>query len=101
MTLLQNNFDQFTLNGPYGFILDSDKETTSGSSWQCFEMADLMNMPEVVAPVLVYLFHQLEKRFDGSPTLLILDEAWLFLDHPLFAQKIREWLKTLRKLNTN
>ena len=28
-----------------------------------------------------------------------MDEAWLFLDNPLFASRIREWLKTLRKKN--
>jgi type IV secretion system protein VirB4 len=49
--------------------------------------------------VLTYLFHRLEERFDGQPTLLILDEAWVFLDHPLFAARIREWLKVLRKKN--
>ncbi len=49
--------------------------------------------------ILTYLFHRLEERFDGRPTLLILDEAWIFLDHPLFAARIREWLKTLRKKN--
>ena len=32
---------------------------------------------------------------------MVLDEAWLFLDHPMFAAKIREWLKTLRKLNVS
>jgi type IV secretion system protein TrbE len=41
----------------------------------------------------------LEARFDGRPTLLILDEAWTFLDDALFAARIREWLKTLRKKN--
>ena len=59
----------------------------------------LMGQVAVVAPVLTYLFHRLEERFDGRPTLLILDEAWIFLDHPLFAARIREWLKTLRKKN--
>ena len=49
--------------------------------------------------MLTYLFHRLEERFDGRPTLLILDEAWLFLDNPLFAARIREWLKVLRKKN--
>jgi hypothetical protein len=49
--------------------------------------------------VLTYLFHRLEARFDGRPTLLILDEAWTFLDDALFAARIREWLKTLRKKN--
>src|SRR3989442_9713357 len=36
-----------------------------------------------------------------SPTLLILDEAWLFLDDPVFAARIRQWLKTLRKKNVD
>ena len=53
----------------------------------------------LIAPVLTYLFHRLEARFDGRPTLLILDEAWTFLDDALFAARIREWLKTLRKKN--
>jgi type IV secretion system protein VirB4 len=58
-----------------------------------------MGRPGAIAPVLTYLFHRLEERFDGAPTLLILDEAWLFLDNPLFAAQIREWLKVLRKKN--
>ena len=52
-----------------------------------------------MAPVLTYIFRSLERRFDGRPTLLVLDEAWLFLDQGAFAAKIREWLKTLRKFN--
>ena len=60
---------------------------------------DLDGPAGAVAPVLTYLFHRLEERFDGRPTLLILDEAWLFLDNPLFAARIREWLKVLRKKN--
>ena len=60
-----------------------------------------MHQPGVVLPVLTYLFHRLEERFDGRPTLLILDEAWVFLDNPLFAARIREWLKVLRKKNVS
>src|SRR3546814_7481566 len=52
-------------------------------------------------PVLTYLFHRLEQRFDGAPTLLVLDEAWTFLDDPVFAGRIREWPKTLRKKNVS
>src|SRR3546814_5931260 len=69
------------------------------SDVQCFETEALMGQTGAVAPVLTYLFHRLEERFDGRPTLLILDEAWIFLDHPLFAARIREWLKVLRKKN--
>ena len=62
-----------------------------------FEMDGLMHHKQLVLPVLTYLFHRLEARFDGRPTLLILDEAWVFLDDPLFAARIREWLKTLER----
>ncbi|MBN0002225.1 DUF853 family protein, partial [Pseudomonas aeruginosa] len=54
-----------------------------------------------VMAVLHYLFARFDERFDGAPTLLILDEAWLFLDDPVFAARIRQWLKTLRKKNVS
>jgi len=60
-----------------------------------------MHSKALVAPVLTYLFHKLEARFDGKPTFLILDEAWVFLDDPMFADRIREWLKVLRKKNVS
>jgi len=60
-----------------------------------------MNTPAIVPPVLSYLFHRLEQRFTGEPTLLILDEAWLFLIDPIFLAKIKEWLKVLRKKNVS
>jgi type IV secretion/conjugal transfer VirB4 family ATPase len=102
--LLQSNalrtaLTAYTLEGPYGRLLDAAEQNLALADVQCFETEALMGQVGVVAPVLTYLFHRLEERFDGRPTLLILDEAWIFLDHPLFAARIREWLKTLRKKN--
>jgi len=102
--LLQSNalrvaLAPYTLEGPYGRLLDAADQTLALADIHCFETEALMAQAGVVAPVLTYLFHRLEARFDGRPTLLILDEAWLFLDHPLFAARIREWLKVLRKKN--
>jgi type IV secretion/conjugal transfer VirB4 family ATPase len=102
--LLQSNalrsaLGAYTLDGPYGNLLDAAESDLAFADVQCFETEALMGQAGVVAPVLTYLFHRLEERFDGRPTLLILDEAWIFLDHPLFAARIREWLKTLRKKN--
>lgn len=91
----------FTLEGPHGRLLDADHESLTLSDTVCFEMEDLMHVKGAAAPVISYLFHRLEQRFCGRPTLLILDEAWLFLDDPIFAQRIREWLKTLRKKNVS
>jgi type IV secretion/conjugal transfer VirB4 family ATPase len=96
---LRSAIAPYTLDGPWGGLLDASEENVRLSDVHCFETEALMGHDAVVAPVLTYLFHRLEARFDGKPTLLILDEAWIFLDHPLFASRIREWLKTLRKKN--
>jgi len=89
----------YTEAGPIGRLLDAQEESISDKHWNCFEMEKLMEMPRMVGPVLSYLFHRIEDRFDGRPTLLILDEAWLFLDSPIFRGRIKNWLKTLRKAN--
>ena len=52
-----------------------------------------------ILPVLTYLFHRVESQLDGSPALILLDEAWVVLGHPVFRDKLVEWLKTLRKAN--
>lgn len=98
---IRTAFEAYTLGGAYGEVLDAEQEFFSDKDWQCFEMENLMQMPTIIAPILDYIFHVLEKRFDGRPTLMVLDEAWLFLDHPIFQAKIREWLKTLRKHNVS
>ncbi|CEF48481.1 unnamed protein product [uncultured bacterium] len=89
----------YTLDGPFGRLLDAAENRLALTDVQCFETEELMHETGVVLPVLTYLFHRLEERFDGRPTLLILDEAWIYLDNPLFAARIREWLKVLRKKN--
>jgi type IV secretion system protein VirB4 len=89
----------YTLEGAYGRLLDGASEELATADLLHIEMEELMPHKALVPPALTYLFHRLEARFDGRPTLLILDEAWTFLDDALFAARIREWLKTLRKKN--
>ncbi|UPT64905.1 MAG: conjugal transfer protein TrbE [Hyphomonadaceae bacterium JAD_PAG50586_4] len=89
----------FTQGGPHGRLLDVDHSTLGEGRIQAFEMDDLMRRPNAVGAVLAALFHALERRFDGKPSLLILDEAWLFLKDSFFAAQIQDWLKTLRKSN--
>ena len=51
---------------------------------QAFETEGLIGAGAAPA-VLAYLFHRIEDRLDGRPTLLIIDEGWLALDDPGFA----------------
>ncbi len=104
--LLQDNalrqaLQPYVLGGAHGPLLDADQDRLGSADVQCFEMEELMHSKAAVAAVLSYLFARFEERFDGAPTLLMLDEAWLFLDDPLFAARIRQWLKTLRKKNVS
>ncbi|WP_324698936.1 conjugal transfer protein TrbE [Novosphingobium sp. RL4] len=98
---LRTALGPYTIDGAYGGLLDASESPLHLADLQCFETEALMGHASVVGPVLTYLFHRLEERFDGRPTLLVLDEAWIFLDHPLFAARIREWLKVLRKRNVS
>jgi type IV secretion system protein VirB4 len=91
----------YTLEGPFGRLLDAAEDRLALAEIQCFETESLLHQSSVVLPVLTYLFHRLEARFSGRPTLFILDEAWVYLDNPVFAARIREWLKVLRKKNVS
>jgi type IV secretion system protein VirB4 len=86
--------------GSGGDFLDGAKNEINYKSLVTFEIQELMQYGKnVVVPVLLYLFRQIEKRLAGRPTLLIIDEAWLALSTPVFSGKIKEWLKVLRKSN--
>lgn len=90
----------YTLGGTCGQLLDASIDELADGQFQVFEMKHLMELDNRVAlPVLVYLFHRIEQRLDGSPTLIEIDEAWMALMHSLFGARINQWLLTLRKQN--
>ncbi|WP_289145280.1 conjugal transfer protein TrbE [uncultured Sphingobium sp.] len=90
----------YLIGGPWGRLLDAEQERLGEASVQAFETEGLIGASSAAA-VLAYLFHRIEGRLDGSPTMIIIDEGWLVLDSPAFAAQLREWLKTLRKKNTS
>ncbi|MCF3639850.1 conjugal transfer protein TrbE [Rhizobium sp. TRM95111] len=100
MREIKDALHHYTVDGPMGQLLDAEEDGLALGAFQCFEIEELMNMGERnLVPVLTYLFRRIERRLTGAPSLIILDEAWLMLGHPVFLDKIREWLKVLRKAN--
>ncbi|MHC0612993.1 conjugal transfer protein TrbE [Komagataeibacter oboediens] len=103
--LLQSNalkqaLQPFTVGGPWGRLLDAEQEHLGEGNILVFETEGLIGTAAAPA-VLSYLFHRIEGRLDGRPTLLLIDEGWLALDDRGFAGQLREWLKTLRKKNAS
>ena len=97
---LSSALEHYSISGTMGNLLDAQEDTLTLNSFSCFEIEELMNLGDKnLIPVLLYLFHRIENMLDGRPTFLFLDEAWIMLGHKVFKEKIREWLKVLRKAN--
>ena len=64
-----------------------------------FDMTRILDTPAVRTPAMMYLFHRLEQRLDGSPAIFVVDEGWKALDDPVFVRRIKDWEKTIRKRN--
>ena len=93
----------YTIDGQIK-LLDATHDALQTGHLQTFEMNWLLaQKPEIYLPVLMYLFDQIESRLEANqgkhPTLIVLEEAWLYIAHDVFAKKLKDWLKTLRKKN--
>lgn len=99
---LRQAFGPLTKGGSYGKLFDSNVDRFGSGRWQVFEMETLMNTPAIVPATLDYLFHRIEAQLkeDGAPSMIVLDECWLYLKNPIFAEKLREYFKDMRKKNT-
>lgn len=88
--------------GSHANVFDNDEDVIDfgKSNVFGFEMAELLKDPASLGPALSYIFHKINLSLDGTPTMIVLDEAWALIDNPVFAPKIKDWLKVLRKLNT-
>jgi type IV secretion system protein VirB4 len=102
----------YTLEGAYGQLFDADRDSfggpgtgpegEGGTRHQVVELSHLVGMSDrVLVPALTYLFRRVEESLDGSPTLIVIEEAWAALMHGRFADRLRQWLLTLRKRNAS
>src|ERR1700681_2474892 len=97
---LKQALQPYCVGGPWGRLLDAEAERLGQTDVQTFDTEGLIGTGAAPA-VLAYLFHRIEGRLDGSPTLLIVDEGWLALGDPTCGAQLGEWLKTLRKKNAS
>ena len=87
-------------SGEYRNYFNNPVDMLKLSKYTVFEMKNLTANERVIAPLLMYLFERIDASLSTLiPTMIILDESWFYLQHPIFAGKISEWLQTLRKLN--
>ncbi len=86
--------------GEHAWLFDNAQDRLDlGTRVLGFDMTALLENPRLRTPTMMYLFHRIEERLDGQPTMILIDEGWKALDDEVFAARIRDWLKTLRKRN--
>lgn len=97
---LASRLDPWTAGGEFGWLFDNEHDRLDLSSRVVgLDMTELLETPRLRTPVMMYLYHRIEERLDGEPTMILIDEGWKALDDDVFAARIRDWLKTLRKRN--
>ncbi len=97
---LQDTIEPYTVKGAYGKLMDGVTEETQAARLTTFELTNVLPLGDtMVVPLLLALFRQIERSLDGTPTLIVIEEAWAALMRSTFSTRIRHWLLTLRKYN--
>ena len=87
-------------DGERAWLFDNIEDTTDlAAETVGFDMTRILDDPVLRTPTMMYLFHRVEERLDGSPAIIVVDEGWKALDDDVFVVRIKDWEKTIRKRN--
>ncbi len=86
--------------GERAWLFDNEADLTDLSADAVgFDMTAILDDPAVRTPAMMYLFHRVEERLDGTAAIIVVDEGWKALDDEVFVRRIKDWEKTIRKRN--
>lgn len=87
-------------DGERAWLFDNPHdETDLAAQTVGFDMTQILDDPAMRTPAMMYLFHRVEERLDGTPAIIVVDEGWKALDDDVFVRRIKDWEKTIRKRN--
>ncbi|MET0308338.1 MAG: VirB4 family type IV secretion/conjugal transfer ATPase [Sphingomonas sp.] len=86
--------------GERAWLFDNARDETDLSAETVgFDMTQILDDPALRTPAMMYLFHRVEERLDGTAAIIVVDEGWKALDDDVFVRRIKDWEKTIRKRN--
>lgn len=94
---LAEQFGSWVKGGINGDYFDNTADEFEMSSFVAIELGAFDD--DVAAPFMEYAFFRVNEMLDGRPTLIYIEECWFMLKNKVFAERINDWLKTLRKRN--
>ncbi len=93
---------KWTAGNSLGWVFDNPVDTIDLEKANIigFDYTDIIDNPEVRAPVINYLLHRLEALIDGRPLIYVMDEFWKILDGKGGLKEFaKNKQKTIRKQN--
>lgn len=93
---------KWTAGNSLGWVFDNPIDTIDLEKANIigFDYTDIIDNPEVRAPVINYLLHRLEALIDGRPLIYVMDEFWKILDGKGGLKEFaKNKQKTIRKQN--
>lgn len=86
--------------GPLAHLFDGSANPLRSGHLHVFEMDEVVSLQaKAVVPLVLHLFSEIERRLDGRPTLILVEEALQYLGQTLWSAKFGQWLFQLRKAN--
>jgi len=87
--------------GSRAWLFDNPEDSFSlDQAITAFDMTALLQDTDIRSPLLDYLFFRIERKLAaGNPLIIEIDEAWKLFSDPRFVDRIRDWIKTIRKLD--
>lgn len=87
-------------DGERAWLFDNPRDRTDLTAEAVgFDMTQILDEPALRTPAMMYLFHRVEERLDGTAAIIVVDEGWKALDDDVFVRRIKDWEKTIRKRN--
>lgn len=98
---LQARLSRWVGQGELAWLLDNPKDTLelSSNTRHGWDYTELIDDPEVCSPFVMCLLQAAETMQDGRRIAIFMEEFWKPLQYPVFAEFVRNKLKTIRKLN--
>ena len=82
-----------------GHIFGSETEISWSDKITAFDLSEALEEKPILIPIFNYLLRQIEESLDGSPAILVLNNAWSLLDNPILGPNISETLQRFNQKN--
>ncbi|MDD9331996.1 MAG: type VI secretion protein [Wolbachia sp.] len=101
LSLLGGNINKWCDDGEFSYLFQDGNE--SDIDWETkiisINTANLTKQKECMSVILYYFLYSFEAKCDGSPTILVLDEAWEISNIFSTEKEFDNWIKRMTELN--